>query len=141
MNKENKQNELPLCQCGCGERVTKLGNVYIQYHYKENNEFNKQRRLDFQKLQIKQAKKRHKEYLQFFPKERSLLWTIILLPIKIILWCIWWPIKIVFGFLFASFIMAVAPFLYVLVIGTLQILAVFWVLIILMVLKYFNLIL
>jgi hypothetical protein len=127
MNIKNKQYELPLCRCGCGERVNKPENTYIQYHYRQNNEFNKQRRLDYQKHQMKLDKKARQQedrILQYyFPKKRSLLLTIILLPFKIIFLCIWWPIKIVGLFLLTSFLMALAPFVYVLVVGLLQIFA------------------
>ena len=125
MNKENKQNELPLCWCGCGERVTKPGNRFIQYHYKAKIVHEYVMKIDKKRLkEIKKERERENRILNHYcPKKRNLLWTIILWPIKTILLCIWWTIKIVFSFFFASFIMGVTPILYVIIVGLLQVFA------------------
>lgn len=41
MNKPNKESNLPLCKCGCGERVTKPENKYIWGHHRRKKHLSK----------------------------------------------------------------------------------------------------
>lgn len=41
--------ELPLCECGCGLRVTKLGNRFIHGHYLRGKKFSKKTIIEREK--------------------------------------------------------------------------------------------